>query len=114
VGAARTRRKNPETRAHRRHSVPCQQLRGDAARLIEWFRILLRLGWVAGRHARTECDERPVRGDRRLRAVLRDRHRLAVPYGAYAHAAGLAPDPEPPPADDGKPPPGQQPDAETT
>jgi hypothetical protein len=108
--------KNPETRVYRRHSVPCQQLRADAARFIEWFRVLLRLGWVAGRAARAETDERAIRGDRRLNNVLRarSRHRLAVPYGAYAHAAGLAPDPSPPPTDRGQPPPGHAPDPETT
>jgi hypothetical protein len=76
----------PDTRTYRRESVPCQRLRAQTARLIEWFRILLRLGWLAGRTSRRQTHIKTIAGTRRLNNVLRarERHRLNVPFGRYA------------------------------
>ena len=43
--------KRPETRARRRYCIPCQELRAHTARFIDWFRILLRHGFLARRGA---------------------------------------------------------------
>jgi len=96
----------PDTRTYRRESIPCQRLRAQTARLIEWFRILLRLGWLAGRSARRRTHAKLVDGSRRLGNVLRarDRARLSVPYGRYAVQGEVATNPDPPPPGDDPPP----------
>lgn len=96
----------PDTRTYRRESVPCQRLRAQTARLIEWFRILLRLGWLTGRTSRRQTHIKTIDGSRRLNNVLRarERHRLNVPYGRYAVQAGIATNSDPPPQGDDPPP----------
>ena len=100
------------SRTCRRESIPCQLLRAQTARLIEWFRILLRLGRLAGRTARRKTTAITIDGGRRANNTqrARDRHRLNIPYGRYAVAAELAispdappPDPDPPPDDGDEP-----------
>ena len=96
--------KQPETRSRRRYCIPCQELRAQTARFIEWFRILLRHGFLASaRHSAPDVFS--FDGGRRLRSTLRarDRHGLNRPYGTHAEAAGLAPNAQPPPAGESPP-----------
>ncbi len=97
---------DPDSRTYRRESVPCQRLRAQTARLIEWFRILLRLGWLAGRTPRRQTKPVEVDGSRRAGNLrrARDPYRLDVAYGRYAVAAGTATSPDPPPPDPDPPP----------
>lgn len=91
--------KAPDTRTRRRQSVVCQDLRAEAARFIDWFRILLRNGWLGSHRRRNDGEEKEVSGHRRLSNILRarDRHGLSLLYGRAAFEAGFAPDPDPPP-----------------
>lgn len=93
--------KNSATRTKRRRSQPCQELRAQAARFIEWLRILMRHGWLASTRVRNTNTPVPVDGSRRLRSLLwaRKRYRLDLPYGIYAHKAGFALDANPPPSE---------------
>lgn len=97
--------KHADTRTLRRESRECQELRSQAARLIEWFRILLRNGWAGSHRRAPEAAPKQVSGARRLRSTLRsrERNRVDVPYGRYAVGAGYAPDAEPPPPGDDRP-----------
>lgn len=97
--------KTIDTRTLRRQSRDCQELRAQAARFIEWFRILLRHGWAGSHRHRNDNEPTPASGAARLRNILRarDRHGLDLPYGRYAIAAGFAPDPAPPPGGVGPP-----------
>jgi hypothetical protein len=74
-------------------SVSAQRLRGEAARLIEWFYINLRQGWLADSTALTP-DPPFVRdgvGAERHRIVKRSqrKRRLDLPFGPAAVKAGL-------------------------
>jgi hypothetical protein len=91
--------KAPDTRTRRRESITCQELRAEAARFIDWFRILLRNGWLGSHRRRNNGEEKQVSGKRRLGNILRarDRHGLNLPYGRAAFEGGFAPDPDPPP-----------------
>lgn len=77
---------------------PCQELRAEAARLIEWFHVLLREGWLGSRRRSAETDPTSISGEKRLSSILaaRDRHGVNLPYGRYAVAAGFAAGPDPP------------------
>jgi len=90
--------KNIDARTLRRQSLPCQELRAEAARLIEWFRVLLREGWLGSRRRSAETDPTSISGEKRLSSILaaRDRHGVNLPYGRYAVAAGFAAGPDPP------------------
>lgn len=68
------------------------QLRCDAARLLEWFCVCLRNGWVGSHRNRNEQEARPCSPGRRLEATLRARrrHRLDRPYGRAAYRLRFA------------------------
>ncbi len=109
-----------------RRGVDAQELRAQAALMMQWFRISLRNGWLAqpdGTLWHQINEQRPVQlsGDRRLpdgsirhgigQAALnrvlgaRRRRRIDLPYGAVAARKGyLPPEPQPPPRDDERPP----------
>jgi hypothetical protein len=93
--------KRPETRPRRREAIPCQELRAQTARFIEWFRVLLRHGFI-GSARRRPAEAFPFNGEWRLRAMerARTRHGLDRPRGAHAIAAGFLPEPKPPPDDE--------------
>jgi hypothetical protein len=82
-----------------RRGIRAQRLRAAIARLIEWFYICLRHGWI-GNH-RNRNDEHTLHtvghGYRRyMRAVYRKKG-LELPYGPAAVKLGLARPPDPPP-----------------
>jgi len=91
--------KAPDTRTRRRLSISCQEARSQAARFIDWFRILLRNGWLGTHRQLNNGQEKIISGARRLQNILtaRRRHGLALPYGPAAFNAGFAPSPAPPP-----------------
>lgn len=91
--------KAPDTRTRRRQSIGCQVTRSQAARFIDWFRILLRNGWLGSHRTRNDGEPAVISGLRRLKSILsaRTRHGLNFPYGQAAFAAGFALDPDPPP-----------------
>lgn len=91
--------KAPDTRTRRRLSIGCQETRSQAARFIDWFRILLRNGWLGSHRLLNDGEEATISGTRRLQNILRSRtrHGLSFPYGQAAFAAGFALDPDPPP-----------------
>jgi hypothetical protein len=90
-----------------------QQLRANAALLVEWLRIAWREGWLGS--ARKNKNE-PVRADKKIGEEKRKRllsrrsfFKLHLPYGKLAAKLGIghkdppsaqpAPEPEPPPPD---------------
>jgi hypothetical protein len=81
--------KNPESRLKRR-GVPAQQLRGEAALVIEWLRLCLPHGWL-GSARRGVGELRTTSGKYGLSAMLDLRHgrRLDRPYGPAAIKLGL-------------------------
>jgi hypothetical protein len=92
----------------KRIGLACQQLRADAALLIEWLRILVREGWL-GSARRNRQEEFTRHADEALRGFLRFRANQGLdrPYGAAADALrqrGLLPPedfgPAPPDPDD--------------
>lgn len=91
--------KSADTRTRRVGSVRCQELRAEAARLVDWFRILLLNGWLGSNRITNDQDVAPVYGRGRLSNVLRKRERsgLNLPYGPAAHAIGYAADANSPP-----------------
>jgi len=94
----------------KRIGLPCQQLRANAALVVEWLRILHREGWVGSarrmaREAKSREHTNHSRGGwQKLLKFRRDKG-LTRPYGPKAEALGLivpvAPEPEdlPPPGD---------------
>lgn len=84
------------TRSKRRLSIPAQRLRAAAALLAEWFRICVRMGYVANHSRRNP--HHPVERDTGARHLIalrgyRDRNSLNLPTGPAAQALGLAPVP---------------------
>ncbi len=79
---------------------PCRvSLCAQTARFIERFRVLPRHGFIGSARRGTPLEVFAYDGTRRLANMerARARHRLDHPYAAYAHTAGFAPDPQPPP-----------------
>ena len=70
--------KSADTRTRRRGSVRCQELRAEAARLVDWFRILLLNGWLGSNRITNDQDVAPVYGRARLSNVLRKRERAGL------------------------------------
>lgn len=82
--------------------IPAQQLRAEAALLIEWLRLCLRHGFIgswANRNQNTPVEVND-HGRRAKIARARAKRALQLPYGAMAVRLGLCkppPEPEPPP-----------------
>jgi hypothetical protein len=83
--------KNLDSRLKRR-GIAAQQLRSDAALLIEWFRLCLRHGWLGSARRSEPGELKTFSGAQRLEAVLssREKRRLSRPYGQAAVKLGLA------------------------
>jgi hypothetical protein len=88
----------------KRIGAPWQQLRANAALVLEWLRILCRQGWLDG-HILNERSPVVQRNDEGLRRFMKSRNKLGLhrPYGAKAKALGLIPKPDPPPGSDDRP-----------
>lgn len=82
----------------KRRNLTASQLRLDASRVLEWFRILLRHGWLGSHRRRNPDQPRPCYPGHRLHATraARQKYRLNYPYGPAAFKLGLAPDALPP------------------
>lgn len=108
-----------------RRGVPAQRLRGEIARLLDWFRACLRNGWIEG-WERTNAKEpvdlmqphrdrrkrlKPGLGSGRLARVLAARRKRALnlPYGSVAERLGLVPAPANADGPSEQPPQGGQP-----
>jgi hypothetical protein len=76
----------------KRRGLAAQQLRSDAALLIEWFKLCLRHGWLGSARRSEPGEIKTYSGARRLEAVLasRRKRRLDRPYGPAAIKLGLA------------------------
>jgi hypothetical protein len=94
----------------KRIGLPCQQLRANAALVVEWLRILHREGWVGSarrmaRDAKSREHTSHSRGGWQKLLKFRREKGLTRPYGPKAEALGLlvprTPEPEdlPPPGD---------------
>ena len=73
----------------KRHGVACQQLRANAALLIEWLRILWREGWLGSARRNPK---RPFTNEPRALSRLLDFRRrtgLTGYYGSAAEELGL-------------------------
>jgi hypothetical protein len=83
--------KSVESRLKRR-GIGAQQLRSDAALVIEWFRLCLRHGWLGSARRREPGELRMTSGIERLKRTLeaRKKRRLNRPYGRAAIKLGLA------------------------
>ncbi len=71
----------------KRRGIGCQELRAQAARLVEWLRISWREGWLGSarrnRKSQANYDYLGKRGSKGLRKS-RDKIGLTVPYGSKA------------------------------
>lgn len=87
----------------KRRGQGCQQLRANAALLIEWLRILDREGWM-GSARRNRRSPEAAETDEAVRELLnfRKENGLHLPYGPKAVALGLGP---PRPGESGREPP---------
>jgi hypothetical protein len=83
--------KNLESRLKRR-GLPAQQLRSDAALVIEWFRLCLRHGWLGSARRGNGGELRKTNGLPPLARLsdARKKRRLDRPYGPAAVKLGLA------------------------
>jgi hypothetical protein len=83
--------KNLESRLKRR-GIAAQQLRSDAALVIEWFRLCLRHGWLGSARRSERGELKRTSGASALARVLeaRKKRRLNRPYGPAAIKLGLA------------------------
>lgn len=90
--------KGSHGKVKRRAVVPAQQLRAEAALLIDWLRLSLRHGWIGSWSKINKNTPVVVGDDGRLKAILRARLKraLQLPYGRQAVLLGLA---KPPPDD---------------
>jgi hypothetical protein len=86
----------------RRAVVSAQQVRADAALLIEWLRLSLRHGWIGSWTRRNTNAPRPVDDKGRTERILAARRKRALrfPYGKMAVRLGLC---KPPPDEDPAP-----------
>jgi hypothetical protein len=90
---------NDETGKLKTFGMGAHELRCEVARLIEWFRLSVRFGWVGSERRYRKIFQVVRRGHHALRKMLaaRDRRGLSLPYGPQAHRLGLAPTPGVPP-----------------
>jgi hypothetical protein len=67
----------------KRLGVEAQHLRVQAAVILDWFQIALRMGWISGGRKRFEGQERRYGGQGRAQRVLgtRVKRNLLTPYG---------------------------------
>ena len=90
---------NDETGKLKRFGMAAHALRVEVARMLEWFRLSLRFGWIGGetRHKKIVLIVR--RNKEALAAVLASRIRrgLQLPYGRQAFRRGWAPTADVPP-----------------
>jgi hypothetical protein len=96
----------------KRRGIAVQELRAQAALLVEWLCISWREGWLgSARRNKKGAVRFPEKGQKRLQRVLQSRAKngLTVPYGAVAAALGVGP--KEPPSRRGPAPPGGPPDA---
>lgn len=98
-------------------SVHAQRLRAEMARFLEWFRLCLRFGWIAGHKTlkRERLFATRGRGAGFWNTLLRERRGLSLdlPYGPAAERVGLWVRPDPPPGSSPpKPPPAPPPKPE--
>jgi hypothetical protein len=82
----------------KRRSLTATQLRFDASRIIEWFRILLRHGWPGShRHLNTRQPRTCKPGWYLANTLgIRRRHHVNRPYGSAALRLGLVRPADPP------------------
>lgn len=82
---------NMATRPKRR-GIGCQELRAQAALLVEWLRISWREGWLGSarrnRKSQANYDYLGQKGSKGLKKS-RDRIGLSLPYGVKAAALGI-------------------------
>ncbi len=90
-----------------RRGVPAQRLRGEISRMLDWFRVCLRHGWIEGWENLNENEPIDLMADRvdrrgvtkygigkgRLARVMGARRirGLNLPYGSVAERLGLVP-----------------------
>ena len=77
----------------------CMRSGCEVARLVEWFRLSVRFGWLGSERRIKRIREIVRRGHRKLQSVrfARNRRGLALPYGPQAHRLGWALTPDVPP-----------------
>jgi hypothetical protein len=77
----------------KRAGLGCQQLRANAALLIEWIRVLDREGWTGSARRNRRQPQRDERGAEALLNLMVSRvnNGLAGPYGPVAVATGQGP-----------------------
>jgi hypothetical protein len=94
--------KDTSGKVKRRSVVTAQQLRAEAALLIEWLRLSLRHGWIGSWANRNTNAPRAVDEKGRTERILASRRKRALrfPYGKMAVRLGLC---KPPPDDDPAP-----------
>jgi hypothetical protein len=90
---------NDETGKLKRFGTDVHVLRCEVARMVEWFRLSVRFGWLGSERRIKHVNEIIRRGHRKLASVRSSRARrgLALPYGVQAHRLGFAPTPDVPP-----------------
>jgi hypothetical protein len=90
---------NDETGKLKRFGTDVHELRCEVARLVEWFRLSVRFGWLGSERRIKHVHQIVRRGHRKLASVLsaRARRGLGLPYGMQAHRLGFAPSPDVPP-----------------
>jgi hypothetical protein len=96
---------NDETGKLKRFGTGAHELRSEVARLLEWFRLSIRFGWLGSERRIKQIHETIRRGYSTLRSVegARIRRGLHLPYGKQAFRLGWAPNPEVPPPIEPKP-----------
>jgi hypothetical protein len=94
--------KDTSGKVKRRSVVTAQQLRAEAALLIEWLRLSLRHGWIGSWANRNTNAPRAVDEKGRTERILASRRKRALrfPYGKMAVRLGLC---KPPRDDDPAP-----------
>lgn len=90
---------NDETGKLKRFGIGAHQLRSELARLMEWFRLSIRFGWIGSERRYRKIILVTRRGHRALASVMASRIRrgLQIPYGRQAFRRGWAPTPDIPP-----------------
>lgn len=96
---------NDQTGKLKRFGSGAHELRSEVARLLEWFRLSVRFGWLGSERRIKHIRETIRRGWRALRQVegARIRRGLHLPYGKQAHRLGWALTPDVPPPIEPKP-----------
>lgn len=90
---------NDETGKLKRFGTDVHALRCEVARLVEWFRLSVRFGWLDSERRIKRVREVLRRGHRAVTNLrfARTRRGLAVPYGTQAFRLRWAASPEVPP-----------------